>query len=129
MLAPPDQDTMIPYGAVGVASGAGANTQYSDWQIENMGSNQLAIASNDPAPLYIRYVSSDMTEAMFDACFAEAFSAALALETCEELTQSNTKLTNLGRIYEEAIEAAKKRNAFEKKPARPPVDSWLLARS
>lgn len=128
MLAPPDQDTNVPFGGVGVASGNGANTQYSDWQIESMPDGTNAIASNDPTPLYIRYVSSDVLEGAFDPSFAESLAASLAVETCEELTQSNTKLQNLSAIYKNAIESAKKRNAFEMKPVRPPVDPWILAR-
>ncbi len=65
---------------------------------------------------------------MFDSCFAEAFSAMLALETCEELTQSNTKLQSAGQFYKDAIDDAKQRNAFEQRPMNPPIDSWITQR-
>lgn len=126
MLGPPDQVTNFQFGATPATPNS--NLQYVDYQIENNGLGQLCIATDQPAPLQIRYVSSNITENLFDYSFAEAFAAALALEVCEELTQSNTKLANLEKIYEEAIETAKKRNAFEKRPAQPKVDSWVLAR-
>ncbi len=117
-LAPPDQKYGVAFG--GFISGP-PNT--NDWQIEGQ-----SIVSDQVSPLQIRYISSNVTESMFDASFAEAFSALLAVETCEELTQSNTKFQNIGRIYDEAMETAKKRNAFESRPALAPIDSWITQR-
>ncbi len=109
----------------GISSGGGLNQNPAihDWQIEG---NQ--IASNESAPLQIRYVSSDITESLFDVTFAEALSAALAGNCCEEITQSNTKIQVIGRIYDDAIKQAKRRNAFEKPPVQSPVDTWITAR-
>lgn len=95
-----------------------------DWQIEG-----LQIASDDAGPLNIRYVSSNITDNMMDSSFAEALSAMLALNTCEELTQSNTKLASIAKIYDDAIKSAKKNNAFENRPSKPSTDSWLTIRS
>jgi len=125
MLAMPDQLTNYPFGAIPMTPMM--NTQYQDYQIENAG-GILAIASNQPAPLQIRYVSSNVTESMFDPCFEECFACNLAYNTCEELTQSNTKLTNIAAAYKDAVLLAKQRNAFEDQPIQPPVDSWILAR-
>jgi hypothetical protein len=94
-----------------------------DWQIEG---NQ--IATDDPSPIQVRYISSNVQEGLFDSNFAEAFAAKLAAMCCEELTQSNTKLASLGQIYEQAIERAKQRNAFENRPVQPQLDSWISAR-
>jgi hypothetical protein len=125
MLAMPDQVTNYAFGAQpGVPY---TNTGCNDWQIESF-NGQTAITSSQPSPLYIRYVTSNVTEANFDASFAEAFSANLAMETCEELTQSNTKLTDISKIYDTAIDNAKKRNAFENNPVRPPIDPYILCR-
>lgn len=95
----------------------------TDWQIEG---NQ--IASDDEAPINIRYVSGAITESLFDPNFAEAFSAKLAAMCCEELTQSNSKLAAAGAIYDRAIDRAKNRNAFENRPVQPQLDSWISAR-
>lgn len=128
-LAPPDQ----LYGVSGGGTLAGdqilagtpiiAGAPNVDWQIEG---NQ--IATNQIGPLNIRYITSSVTESMFDPCFDEAFAAALALMTCEELTQSNTKLASVGQIYDGAIEIAKKRNAFDGRPIQPPTDNFIIAR-
>lgn len=103
------------------------NFNTRDWQIENNG-NGPAICTNDRAPLYVRYISSAITEGAFDPLFAEALSANLAYSTCEELTQSNTKLAAVGKIYDDAIQMARKRNAIEGRPEAPPVDTWLTKR-
>lgn len=128
-LAPPD----MVFGVSGGGTLAGnqilsgtpiiTGSPIVDWLIEGN-----KIASNQVAPLNIRYVSSAVTESMFDPCFDEAFAAALAVMCCEELTQSNTKFSNLAQVYEAAIEMAKKRNAFEGRPTQPPTDSYVLAR-
>lgn len=130
MLAPPDQiNTSQALGALSPTPSTTYQSQYTDWQIEQM-PNQggVAIVSSNPSPLYIRYISSSVPEANFDPSFAEAFSANLALETCEELTQSNTKIQTIAQFLKDTIENAKKRNAFENKPVQPPVDTWILSR-
>lgn len=129
MLGPPDQIVNASFGFSGAIPNT-PNTNYatSDFQIEFAPGIGTCIASNQPAPLYIRYVSSNVTEGQFDPLFAEALSAALAIETCEELTQSNTKLQSISAIYKETMDMAKKRNAFQNLPVQPPVDPWILVR-
>jgi hypothetical protein len=107
MLAPMDQDLLTT----------------TDWQIEG---NQ--IASNDLGPINVRYVSSDLVESLFDVSFAEALSAALAMNTAEELTQSNSKIQNAAKAYDDAIKQARRRNAFENRPVQSPTDTWITAR-
>lgn len=131
MIAPPDQGTSYVLGAVPngpIPSSPNNSVQYNDWQIEAYPGGGNAIASDQPAPLYMRYVSNAITESDYDPCFSEAFSAMLAVETCEELTQSNTKLQNISKIYDDAINQAKRRNAFEAMPVQPPIDPWILVR-
>ncbi len=128
-LAPPDEVFGISGGGMvagnQVMSGSPIITGAPrvDWMIEG-----FKIATNQVAPLNLRYVSSDVPESLYDPCFAEALSAALAVETCEELTQSNTKLQNISNMYDQAIEMGKKRNAFEGRPVQPPTDTWIIAR-
>lgn len=130
MLAPPDQNPNYTFGAVPVPPvQPNSGMQYNDWQIEQMGADQgRAIATNDPSPLRFRYVSNDIQEDSFDSCFSEALSVRLALEICEELTQSNTKLAALSQMYKEKMATSKRRNAFEEQPVQPPVDSYILVR-
>lgn len=130
MLAPPDQNPNYTFGAVPVPPvQPNSGLQYNDWQIEQMGADQgRAIATNSPSPLMFRYVSNDIQENSFDSCFAEALSIRLAVEVCEELTQSNTKLASLGALYKQMMATAKQRNSFEAQPVQPPVDSYILVR-
>ncbi len=129
MLAAPDQVTQYAFSAQpGIPAQSTQGMGYSDWQLEQMPGGGTAIASSDPSPLNIRYVTSNVTESAFDPSFAECFSANLAMETCEELTQSNTKKDDAEKLYSAAVDNAKKRNAFEMRPVRPPIDSYILAR-
>lgn len=117
-LAPTDPVIGVNFG--GPLSGPPTT---NDWQIEGQ-----AISSNMAPPLQIRYISSAVTESMFDPSFAEALAANLAMNTCEEITNSNSKLVAAGKMYDDAIEQAKQRNAFEAKPLKQPVNTWISMR-
>lgn len=94
-----------------------------DWQIEGR-----KIYTDMTAPLEIRYIK-DVTEAnTMDALFREALAARIAIELCEQLTQSNTKKEALKAEYKEIIATARKVNAFEKIAQTPPEDSWITSR-
>ena len=117
-LAPPDPSFSVNAG--GPVTG---NTYQTDWRIEGG-----QILSDMAPPLQIRYVTSNVSEAQFDPSFAEALSALLAMETCEELTQSNTKIETAEKMYDDAMEMAKQRNAFEARPIKAPASLWLTKR-
>lgn len=117
-LAPPDPTFSVNAG--GPISG---NPYPNDWRIE-MGQ----IISDMAPPLQVRYITSNVLESQFDASFAEAFAAALAMDTCEELTQSNTKIQIAEKMYDDAMEMAKQRNAFEQRPVKAPASLWLTKR-
>lgn len=124
-LCEDDQQNVYNFGSISDGS-----AMPTDYQIENFGENgdTLAIASNIAGPIQIRYISSAVTEAIFDSIFAEAFAAAIAENICEELTNSNAKIQTAAKFYDDAIEIAKKRNAFERKPVQPPTDTYILSR-
>jgi hypothetical protein len=109
----------------GVSSGGPVSgfPEVNDWQIEGH-----SILSDDVSPLNVRYITSSKTESQYDASFAEALSASLAINTCEELTQSNTKIQVAKAFYDDAIEIAKQRNAFENRPVTAPLTSWITSR-
>ena len=109
MLAPEDQDSDFPLK--------------NDWIMEGG-----SIITDEDGLLAIRYVSSDITEPMFDATFAEALSAALAMEVCEELTNSNSKLSNLAAMYDEKIALARKRGFILIQKPRVPISPWISMR-
>lgn len=103
------------------------NPRRRDYDIETF-NNSLCIVTSLPAPLAIRYVASSITESSFSATFAEALSHALAMATCEEITNSNTKMQNIERGYEKTIARAKKRNDVQKGPTKSPTCSWISVR-
>ncbi len=108
MLAPPDQFDSFQLR--------------NDWTIEGK-----QIISDDSGPILIRYVAN-IDESFFDAVFAEALSCALAISTCEELTNSNSKLANLISVYQEQISVAKRRGAILSQKPTLPLSPWISMR-
>lgn len=104
-------------------------TTLSDPRRRDFNIEGQSIVSSEDAPLPIRYVSSSITESMFDVLFAESMSHALAVAVCEEVTNSNTKLSNLSSMYENIISQAKKRNAIENAPVKSPTCTWISVRA
>lgn len=96
---------------------------YCDWQIEGR-----KLYTNETNALNLRYLADITDPAQFDANFAEMLSAKMAEAMCEEITQSNTKISNAQNVYKEAKREAKLSNAFETIPAEPASDSWVDVR-
>lgn len=97
---------------------------YCDWQVEGR-----KLLTNDGAALNLRYLADITDPNLFDANFAEMLSAKMAEGMCEEITQSNSKISNAQGVYKEAKREAKMSNAFETIPAEPAGDSWVDART
>lgn len=100
---------------------------------ENPGRRDFNIEGNKiitslSAPLEIRYVSNSITESSFDVLFAEALAAALAMATCEEITNSGSKKQDAKDTYREVIAMAKRRNAIENAPVKQPTCTWIAVR-
>lgn len=87
------------------------------------------ILTNESAPYYLRYIYLITDPNEMDALFREAYSTLLALELCEEITQSNTKKESLKDDYNKIMARAKRANAFQKAPAQAPTDPWLTVRT
>ena len=99
------------------------NTNDVDWVIEGR-----KIYTNDSAPLEVRYIYDVTDPTEFDALFCKVLAYAIALELCEQLTQSNTKKAGIKEEYKDTIAEAKRVNAIEKTADRPPSDPWITAR-
>jgi hypothetical protein len=96
----------------------------TDWQIENG-----TVVTNDGAPLNVRYVARVTDPNAFDVLFREALACYLAVEMCEELTQSGTKKQQLRDELRDLLAEAKRTNAIEKNnPAEAVDDPWIRAR-
>lgn len=99
------------------------NREELDWTIE--GRN---IVTSQEAPLQIRYVSDVTDVNTFDDLFRESMASRMALEMCEQLTQSNEKKQYAKVDYTDAINEATKVNAIEKPSVLPPDDTWITVR-
>jgi len=86
------------------------------------------ILTNLAAPLKIRYVMRANDTTQWDATFVEAFACRLAVEMCEDLTQSSGKKESAINDYGMAIRAAIRANAIELPPQDLPDDSWAMSR-
>jgi len=102
----------------------GYNYNSLDWQIE-----EGNIITDDSAPLNIRYVYDLTDPQIMDPLFREALSSRLALELCEELTQSNQKKESLRQDYKESIREARRVNAILNVAAKPPESEWITIRN
>lgn len=100
------------------------NLATRDHQIENG-----KILTNDADPLYIRYTAQITDPVVMDSLFREALATLMAVEMCEEITQSNTKKRELKDDYKSVVAEARRANAFENPAAMPPEDDWITARA
>lgn len=86
------------------------------------------ILTDFDAPLKIRYIERVDDPGLYDALFVESFACRLAIEACERLTQSNTKLQAIEEQYKETIRMATRVDAIENPPEQLPDESWMLSR-
>lgn len=100
------------------------NLNDRDWQIEGR-----KLLTDEDAPFDLRYVKQETDPNQFDALFRESLAARLALELCEEITQSNTKKAELKNDYKLAIAEARRTNAIENVPAVAAEDTWISERA
>lgn len=93
-----------------------------DYQVE---SRQIL---SDADVLYIRYIRQVTDPNRMDATVVDLMAARLALELCESLTQSNTKLQLMWRQYEESLVRAKRVDGRENPPTLMEEDDWIAVR-
>jgi len=87
------------------------------------------ILTDEGGPLNIRYVRTVNDPNEMDALFREVLAFDIALDICEEITQSNTKEEKLAARRRVAISEARRTNAIEREPEQPPEDTWVTVRS
>ena len=119
------------------------NDNTLDWQVEgrkiltNGGTQSSAIegasltggtGTSSTVALRLRYVSDVSDPNIFDAMFREALALKLAVEMCDELTQSNAKKQALRDEYKDYIADCYLSDSLESIPVDPPEDLWVTAR-
>ena len=87
------------------------------------------ILTDEGAPLNIRYMTRVEDVTQWDALFAEAFSAALAVEVAAALAESETIVRRLAEQAERTVRAARRSDALEGTADGLPEGSWIDART
>jgi hypothetical protein len=87
-----------------------------------------ALLTNEPSPLFLRYVKQVTDPTDWDPWFIECLGARLAYEGCERVTGSSGKKQDLLRDYRMVLDEAIAADAIEVAPDVLADESWLIAR-
>ena len=86
------------------------------------------IVSAEVGPIMIRFVADVTDVASMGDMFCEMLACRIALEVCEPLTQSTSKLDVIAKIYEKFASEARRTNAIEIGSEDSPDDDFVLVR-
>lgn len=103
--------------------GAPSGLPYDDWELEND-----VLVTSEIGPIMLRFVADVMDVTRMHAMFCEGLAARLALEVCEPLTQSASKLGAISKMYSTFMTEARMVNAVEIGAEEPPEDDWITCR-
>lgn len=104
--------------------GAPSGLGYSDWELEGD-----YIVTRDIDPIIFRFAASVTSVSRMDPMFCEGLGARIALETCERVTQSTSKLQNIAAAYKAFMTEARVVNGIETGPVEPEEDSYIQCRA
>lgn len=113
----PKQGSYLPLGAP-------AGLAYTDFDYEGN-----YFRTTQAGPIALRFCADIEDPNLMDPLFIDGFSARLALETCEILTQSDKKLAGIGGHYNKFMSEARIVNGIETGPTEPPEDSYIALRT
>ncbi len=103
--------------------GAPSGLSYDDWVFENG-----CIVTREVYPITLRFVADITDVALMDPMFCEGLAARVALEVCEPLTQSTSKLKNIGTAYDRFMGEARLVNGIEQGATESPEDDYITCR-
>jgi hypothetical protein len=103
--------------------GAPTGITYNDWVLENG-----FLLTNDVGPIAYRFVANVTDVSRMEAMFCEGLAARIAMEVCEPLTQSTSKLGTIAKVYDEWMSTARTVNAIEQGTEQPPDDDYVTVR-
>lgn len=86
------------------------------------------VLTDEPAPLAIRYIRSVSDPGRFDALFARALAARLAVYVGHVITGKQSYIERVGRIYSETLAEARRIDSLEGTAATPLGEDWIEAR-
>lgn len=103
--------------------GAPTNLIGSDWQFE-----KNCITSGDSGPIILTFVADVQTVTDMNDMFCEGLACRVALEVCEPLTQSTTKIGTIASAYTKFMGEARTKNAILTGSEQPPLDDYIACR-
>jgi hypothetical protein len=86
------------------------------------------ILSNEPAPLFVRYVQRITNVGLWPPLFGRVMAMQLAADASEKLTTSNSKFEAAMLALEVAVKEARRQNAIERPPITLANSDWLASR-
>lgn len=103
--------------------GAPSGLAYNDWELDG---NFLVTADVDV--ILYRFGADFTNVSAMDPMFCEGLAARIAIELCEELTQSGEKLKNAWAAYNTVMKEARLVNGIEEMPTEPYEDEYITVR-
>lgn len=103
--------------------GAPSGLAYNDWTFQGD-----YIVSSDTGPLMLRFVADVTKVSALDDMFCEGLACRIAVEVCERLTQSTSKLGTIASAYKLFMTDARLCNSIETGAEEPPEDDWVSCR-
>lgn len=103
--------------------GGPSGARYNDWLLEGN-----FIITEQAAPFTYRFVADIQRVTEMDDLFCEGLAARMAMEGCEQITQSTSKQGLVAQKYTKFIEDARTVNSIEVGSEEPPEDDWITCR-
>jgi len=103
--------------------GAPSGNMYNDWVFEND-----YFVTREAQVIILRCVVDVSDVDKFDAMFFEGFACRIALEVCEIITQSVSKVSMIASMYKQFMGEARTVNGIETGPTEPPEDDLITCR-
>lgn len=103
--------------------GAPSGLMYNDWEYEGN-----YFTTRDSEPIIYRFCADLRNVPIFDSMFCQGLGCRLAVDMCEELTQSADKIQRVEALYKGFMGEARVVNGIETGPTEPPVDDYISCR-
>jgi len=104
--------------------GSPTNRNYDDWLFQDR-----YIVSMQSDNIVLRFIADTVDVTTMDAMFCEGLAASMAMEACEPLTQSATKIKVIADFYKLRLGDARTANAIEIGTEEAPLDDYLECRA
>lgn len=103
--------------------GVPGNLEADDWRFE-----ARYIVSAQVDPIVLRFVADIVDVTAMDEMFCEGLAARIAMEVCEPITQSASKLQTIRTAYKDVMGDARAVNGIEVGAQEPPLDDFIACR-